>query len=439
MDETYIVDDPSTSTFRVHRRSMVDDGVLAAERDQIFDQVWLYLGHESEVAAPGDFVTRDVAGRSLVLCRDDAGQVRVWLNSCTHRGASVCREARGHSRFLTCFYHAWSFNLAGELIALPDDAAYGENFDRSVLALVTPPRVDTYRGFVFVSFNASVEPLVDYLAGAREYLDLVCDQSDTDMVILAGTQEYSIKANWKLLVENSIDGYHAMSTHATYMDYLMTAMRKAAEETGYQLGAPDLSGAAFDLGNGHAVIEYNAPWARPVARWLPPLDPALQDPIAARRAELVARYGEERARRICDTSRNLLIFPNLIVNDIMAVTVRAFEPVTPSLMHVRAWELAPLDEDRRLHEVRLDNFLTFLGPGGLATPDDVEALECCQRGFSSWRELPWSDISRGMAQPRPGITDELQMRVFWRRWNELMGGTPQEAAGAARLRVVAER
>jgi len=439
VDETYIVDDPSTSTFRVHRRSMVDDGVLAAERDQIFDQVWLYLGHESEVAAPGDFVTRDVAGRSLVLCRDDAGQVRVWLNSCTHRGASVCREARGHSRFLTCFYHAWSFNLAGELIALPDDAAYGENFDRSVLALVTPPRVDTYRGFVFVSFNASVEPLVDYLAGAREYLDLVCDQSDTDMVILAGTQEYSIKANWKLLVENSIDGYHAMSTHATYMDYLMTAMRKAAEETGYQLGAPDLSGAAFDLGNGHAVIEYNAPWARPVARWLPPLDPALQDPIAARRAELVARYGEERARRICDTSRNLLIFPNLIVNDIMAVTVRAFEPVTPSLMHVRAWELAPLDEDRRLHEVRLDNFLTFLGPGGLATPDDVEALECCQRGFSSWRELPWSDISRGMAQPRPGITDELQMRVFWRRWNELMGGTPQEAAGAARLRVVAER
>ena len=61
------------------------------------------------------------------------------------------------------------------------------------------------------------------------------------MVILPGTQEYSIKANWKLLVENSIDGYHAMSTHATYMDYLITAMRKAAEATGEKLAAPDLS------------------------------------------------------------------------------------------------------------------------------------------------------------------------------------------------------
>ena len=424
MDEPFIVDDPTHDTFRINRRAMVDPDVLAAERANIFDQTWLYLGHDSEVAEPGDYVSRTVGGRSLVLCRDVEGQRHVWLNSCTHRGATVCREAKGHGRFLTCFYHAWSFDLAGNLAALPDAEAYGPAFDKGALGLVAPPRVESYQGFVFISYNPSVRPLDDHLAGAVDYLDLVCHQSDTTMKILPGTQEYSIKANWKLLVENSIDGYHAMSTHATYMDYLMTAMRKAAAAMGEKLAPPSLNGQAHDLGNGHAVIEYNSPWARPVASWAPPLDPALREPIAARRAQLAERHGEERARRICDTSRNLLIFPNLIINDIMAVTVRAFEPITPDLMHVRAWELAPADEGGDLHEVRLDNFLTFLGPGGLATPDDVEALECCQRGFSTWRELAWSDISRGMAQERPGITDELQMRVFWRRWNEMIGGDP---------------
>ena len=441
MDDRLVIDDPNTSTFRVSRRALVDPAVLEAERRQVFDQVWLYVGHDSEVREPGDYLSRSVAGRALILCRDEVGAVRVWLNSCTHRGATVCREAQGQGRFLKCFYHAWTFDLAGQLVALPDEEAYGPGFDRTALALVAPPRVESYRGFVFVSFNPAVEALRDYLAGACEYLDLVSDQSENGMQVLAGTQEYSIRANWKLLVENSIDGYHAMPTHATYMEYLVGAMRKAAEEMGAELPALALNGAARDLGNGHAVIEYTAPWARPVARWAPPLDASLREPIARRRRELTELHGSSWADRMCDTSRNLLIFPNLIVNDIMAITVRTFEPVTPDYMQVRAWELAPIGEDPVLHSVRLDNFLTFLGPGGLATPDDVEALECCQRGFSSWRELPWSDISRGIGKERPGITDELQMRAFWRRWNELIdagpGGASIHGVPDTRLRVVA--
>ena len=131
------------------------------------------------------------------------------------------------------------------------------------------------------------------------------------------------------------------------------------------------------------------------------------------------RFGAERARRICSTSRNLGIFPNLVINDIMAVTVRTFYPVAPDYMEVNAWSLAPIDESAEDSAIRLDNFLTFLGPGGFATPDDVEMLESCQRGFAN-REVEWSDISRGMKREAPSVTDELQMRAFWRRWNNLM-------------------
>ena len=82
-------------------------------------------------------------------------------------------------------------------------------------------------------------------------------------------------------------------------------------------------------------------------------------------------------------SRNLLIFPNLIIIDlVMGMVVRTFEPLAPDYQHVTAWQLAIRDEDPELRRLRLDNFLTFWGPGGLATPDDVEALECCQRGFA---------------------------------------------------------
>ncbi|HTF50352.1 MAG TPA: hypothetical protein VK735_23175, partial [Pseudonocardia sp.] len=76
---------------------------------------------------------------------------------------------------------------------------------------------------------------------------------------------------------------------------------------------------------------------------------------------------------------------------------------------------------------RLDSFLTFLGPAGFATPDDVEALESCQQGFNSGG-VEWNDISRGMAR-EPHDGNEAQMRVFWRRWAERMGSAGHLAVG----------
>jgi p-cumate 2,3-dioxygenase alpha subunit len=114
-----------------------------------------------------------------------------------------------------------------------------------------------------------------------------------------------------------------------------------------------------------------------------------------------------------------VIFPNLVINDIMAITVRTFYPVSPAYMEVDAWALAPIDESAEDSALRLDHFLTFLGPGGFATPDDVEMLESCQRGFVN-REVEWSDHSRGMKREQPLATDDVQLRTFWRRWNQLM-------------------
>lgn len=414
-DEAFIMEDQDAGLFRVNRRAFTDPQCLEQERRRIFDKCWIYVGHESEVPHAGDYRARNVVGRPLVMVRGDDNVLRVLLNTCTHRGAMVCRQKSGNARTFQCPYHAWTYNSRGELVGVPGEDAYSDAFKRADMALAAPAQVDNYRGFVFACFDPAAQPLYEYLAGAREYLDLVADQSALGMKIVAGQQSYSARANWKLLVENSYDGYHGLPTHQRYFGFLTDI---GIDFKTSALGAPARQ-KVVDLGNGHAVLEYQSAWGRPIAHWVPPFGEERKPHFAEVRRQFEERFGPERARRICETSRNLGIFPNLVINDIMAVTVRTFYPVSPDYMEVNAWALAPAEESAADSALRLDNFLTFLGPGGFATPDDVEMLESCQRGFAN-REVGWSDISRGMKREEPALTDELQMRAFWRRWNQLM-------------------
>jgi p-cumate 2,3-dioxygenase alpha subunit len=409
--ENLVIDNTVDGLFRVNRRVFTDPAILEAEKQGVFDQSWIYAGHESEIPEPGDFRARDVAGRPLILARGSDGQVRALLNTCTHRGSLVCRQPSGNTKSFQCPYHAWTFSNQGELIGVPGEDAYGTGFDRQALGLATAPRMESYRGFIFVSFNPYVDDLVDYLAGAREYLDLICDQSAVGMEIVSGTQAYCMRANWKLLVENSIDGYHAPITHQRYIEFLYA--------TGVDRGFMQKrwKGQGLALGNGHSVIVNSPLGGRPIAHWTPMFGEEKKAELEAIQKNLAERYGEERAYKMTQTSRNLFIFPNLIINDIMAITIRTFFPSTPDYMDITAWALAPKDESEDNRRLRLDNFLTFLGPGGFATPDDVEMLEGCQKGFAN-REVGWSDISRGMQRDEPWSNDELQIRTFWRKWHE---------------------
>src|SRR5262249_37104141 len=156
-----------------------------------------------------------------------------------------CRERSGSAKSFQCFYHGWSYANDGRLIGVPGEEAYAPAFSRERMGLSPVPRLDSYRDFVFVSFAEAGETLPDYLAGAKEYLDLVADQSEAGMEIVGGAQSYAIRANWKLLVENSYDGYHAPIAHARYVRYLLGSGGAIGPTT---VGAP--SDRARDLGNG---------------------------------------------------------------------------------------------------------------------------------------------------------------------------------------------
>jgi p-cumate 2,3-dioxygenase alpha subunit len=406
-----ILVDTHKRTFKVSRRAFVDPEILRAEEKAIFERCWLYLGHSSELPKEGDFVVRDVAHRGVLFTRDAKGRLHALFNTCAHRGAQVCRERKGNAKSFQCFYHGWVYAPDGTLRSQPGQECYAEGFNADGAANLAPvPRFESYRDFWFVSLDPDAPSLADYLGGVKEYLDVICDQSEAGMTIVGGTQEYGIRANWKLLTENSMDGFHAATTHATYFDYIKNAAGSLVKVA--------LEGTARDLGNGHAVLEYRAPWGRPVAQWIPMWGDDGRRELNRIYERLLARFGKERADRVAFSNRNLFVFPNLVINDIMAITVRTYHPTAPDYMKVSSWALAPKEESDWARKYRLYNFLEFLGPGGFATPDDVEALEQCQRGYQNMKEARWNDISKGMAKAQPSYDDEAQMRAFWTRWDE---------------------
>ncbi len=249
----FVVENPQAQTFFVNREVFVSDDVFEREKRTIFDHCWVYVGHASEIKNPGDFKTRPVAGRPVIFCRDREGVVRALINCCRHRGALVCREREGNARQFYCMYHGWTYHPDGRLKSVPGADAYGTTFDKDEMGLVAVPRLEQYRDFYFANFDRDAVDLDSYLGSAKEYIDLVVDQSPSGkMQIISGTQEYDIRANWKLLVENSVDDYHLISTHSTWLNYMRNSGVNVTPPKGELLPT---RGFGKDLGNGHLTTD----------------------------------------------------------------------------------------------------------------------------------------------------------------------------------------
>jgi p-cumate 2,3-dioxygenase alpha subunit len=246
---------------------------------------------------------------------------------------------------------------------------------------------------------------------------MLSEHSGVGLEVIGGMQEYYIRANYKLMCENSYDGYHLEATHGSYLDYQFSMLK------GLDVKKPVGHGRGLD--NGHSCFELEIQTGRPIAQWLPVWGEDARVAIEERRGELMERVGQERADTIAEVNRNMVIFPNTVMNDQQTILIRSFIPLGVDEMVVRAWPLGPVDESEELRRVRLEGALSFLGPGGFATPDDVEMLELCQRGYSMGG-IEYNDISKGFGPGESSLDgedeydNELQMRAYWTQYDKLM-------------------
>ena len=137
----FVVENRDDNTFLIDREVFVSGDVLAREWERVFSTCWIYVGHGSEIPNPGDFQTRNIAGRPILFCRDAKGEARGLFNVCSHRGAIVCREREGNARGFYCMYHGWTFNNDGSLRAAPGEDGYGPKFDKATRGLTPVPQI----------------------------------------------------------------------------------------------------------------------------------------------------------------------------------------------------------------------------------------------------------------------------------------------------------
>jgi phenylpropionate dioxygenase-like ring-hydroxylating dioxygenase large terminal subunit len=137
-------------TGQISREIFVNEAIYQEELERIFARAWLFVGHESQIPNPGDFAVSGMGEESVILCRDRAGEVHVFLNSCRHRGMKVCRYDEGNTAVFTCPYHGWSYGTDGRLVGVPFlREAYRSTLDRSQWGLVEVAQLARYKGTVF--------------------------------------------------------------------------------------------------------------------------------------------------------------------------------------------------------------------------------------------------------------------------------------------------
>ena len=194
---------PSTMTERAD--IFVDQKRWEAEKKQFFRDAPQVVGWAGEVAAPGSYTTKLVAGVPVLITRTDAGELKAFLNACTHRGAQGALGC-GPARRLACPYHAWTFDLGGNLVGQPESAAF-EGIAVDELGLQPLPIAER-AGLLIVGLTADVD-VTHALDGIEEHLGW-CGYGTHEVV---ASRRFDVKANWKIAVDVNLEAYHIAALH----------------------------------------------------------------------------------------------------------------------------------------------------------------------------------------------------------------------------------
>ncbi len=183
----------------------VSGGFFKKEKQHIFSRCWHFVGRVDEISKAGEFLIVDTVAGSAIVCRDSGNRVHGFINSCRHRGTRL-KDLNGRCVTFVCPYHAWSYSHEGQLVAAPGMDA--SNFNKEDFALHSV-RLECWGGFIFINFDAAAPKLEEWLGD----LPTVMRGHNPETLVCTKRLEFSIKANWKFLIENALEAYHTGTVH----------------------------------------------------------------------------------------------------------------------------------------------------------------------------------------------------------------------------------
>lgn len=424
----------------VHRDVYVDPAIFELEMKHLFAKTWVYVGHASQIADPGDFLTASVGLQPVLVSRHSDRTIHAFYNRCAHRGVKIASEACGNTgKFFRCPYHAWSFKTDGSLLAIPLRKGYeGTGFEQSA-ASKGLPRIDNlkvYRDFIFVRLSETGPSFEEFFGASLSTLDNMVDRSpEGRLSVEAVPIRYMHSCNWKMLVENQTDTCHPMVAHESSAGTAVKVWEReqtAGGETpmAVQLYAPFMSPYEFyekagirvwPNGHGHTGVS-NSIHA----------DYASVGGYVERMADA---YGRERAQAIlAEVRHNTVYFPNIMVKGAVQI-LRNFIPLAVDRTLVESWVFRLAGAPDKLYERALMYNRFINAPTSIVGHDDLEMYERAQEGLHA-AASPWVNIQRlyepGEQPDETAVingTSERQMRNQFQAWVKFMtlGMSPEAA------------
>ncbi len=416
----------------VHRDVYIDPEIFRLEMQRLWARTWIYVGHTSQVPAPGDFITCDIATVPVLLIRQADDSLRVLRNRCAHKGAKLLSDWSGNAgRFIRCPYHNWSYRTDGSIAAIPLRQAYdGTDFAQcEAVRGLRPITAETYRGFVFARLSADGPDFKAYFGESLSSIDYMVDRSPVgEMQIAGGVLRYMHDSNWKMFVENLNDAMHPMAAHESsagtakelWSDQPADAPKPMAiEQLVPFAGSYDffdkMGERVFDNGHSYSGAHFSIHSAYAA---VPEYDAAMQ-----------RAYGEARAKDILGTVRhNTVYYPSLTIKGAIQ-TIRVVRPIAVDRTLIESWSFwlkgAPdIFFKRNVTYTRLIN-----SPMSVVGHDDQQCYRLIQEGLAAggndWVSLhrDYRPEERGAHDLTVNGTSELPMRNQFRAWANFMSAT----------------
>jgi anthranilate 1,2-dioxygenase large subunit len=402
---------PTDGLTRVPYWVFEDPDVLAAEQQRIFEgRTWSFLCLEAELPKPGDFRTTFAGKLPVIVVRDRSGAINAFENRCAHRGALIALETSGNARSFSCVYHAWSYDLKGNLtgVAFKNGVRGEGGMPPSFCMADHGPRklrVETVAGLVFATLSPETPPLRAYLGDEIVARMERVFAGRTPVVLGRFTQ--SLPNNWKLYVENVKDSYHASILHTFFTTFGLNRLGMRGGIIIDPSGGHHVSFSAMDRSAEHKA-EYEREKLRSENEALKLADPS------------VLQGFDEFPDGV--TLQILSVFPGFVLQQIQnVIAVRQILPRAVDKTDLNWTYLGFAEDTPEQREIR-NKQSNLVGPAGYVSMEDGCVGGFVQRGIAGAAdECAVLEMGGSGAESQESRATEASVRGFWKAYRAAMG------------------